>query len=1081
MKGRGNWKLVAFFVAVAIVIAIIWGQVQKNNSSDETVKSAVGANVSYDADAEVEAALKKLNEGCDSAKIIRDKAVKPTVETDSEETVEVTNGETTEEDAESDETKEKKEVRVALMFQGLAENSVNARVLDLLENYSVSATFFVPGLMAAEDEETVQTIVKEGHDLGNNGLAGESYMEEMSADELVDNFERSEKILSIISGKTPDLLYCNSTLYTDNVTQAATAAGYDKVVLPTTGHYLNYSSFTKYDQALNFVNKLEGDTLVVIKMQGPLDLLEYEPRDPVSTPADDMQPGIDNTETIVVDEENVVQVVEWLLKAVMETETETAMVRDFEARTNDEYIEELLANGEGTKAEVYHDVLTQEQAIGLSFTGVPTEEEMVEIVNLLTEKEAKATFVVTGEEAVANKELWQTAINAGFTIGNAGMTGESMASKSAREIYDEIMLGDRKEKAILGIRTKYYFPLDKKESENMKLAAGVMGYSVVIPANPSIAAAGSLYSVDIGQEGSQIADVEAILKKAGSAKLAVYDIPEIILSSKRRPEISQETLDELREANEGKLSFQREMIYTTEKAMSFLFYGIENKPVLKDVLSVLKSRNYSGTFFATLEEMEKYPEHIQMILDSGSEVGICYTPSASEEEDFDTAARYILTTQNYLEWRYGITTNLVKLPYGEPSDALLEAISATDCRLIGHEYTMIQSKNEEAENVYTILNTLGNTFNFKRGALVYFHMNYLAQDKLLERDYEGKTLCGELLRRIIWNEVDTMTYVDYTGQKIPETAYSVKSYSKVAYTGSVYGLNYSAQNKISANYTYMSSLATEEKRFQHIVDNYLGNPDTNAKNQLPGFTDQEINRLDKAGIATGEKVLFLTFDDWGTDYSINQLLYVLKKHDVKATFFVRTNYVYANPNLLRAIAAEGHEIASHTHAHIPLANVIEEQDPSSNDPEDKIYTYYNLSDAEAYDLRNDCVNSYNILHRYVGNVVIDGKPALSTHFRPPTLAMSKIGISNILDVGFTHVVSGDFSTHDYEAGSVEALVDTLRNGRKLAYGTRRIKPGSTIVMHMSEEAQFTAEALDIMIPEWKSQGYRFARVDDYLQ
>ena len=45
----------------------------------------------------------------------------------------------------------------------------------------------------------------------------------------------------------------------------------------------------------------------------------------------------------------------------------------------------------------------------------------------------------------------------------------------------------------------------------------------------------------------------------------------------------------------------------------------------------------------------------------------------------------------------------------------------------------------------------------------------------------------------------------------------------------------------------------------------------------------------------------------------------------------------------------------------------------------------------------------------------------------------------------------------------------------------KVKDGSIIVMHMTENAAYTAQALDIMIPEWKEQGYGFARIDQYLK
>ena len=81
-----------------------------------------------------------------------------------------------------------------------------------------------------------------------------------------------------------------------------------------------------------------------------------------------------------------------------------------------------------------------------------------------------------------------------------------------------------------------------------------------------------------------------------------------------------------------------------------------------------------------------------------------------------------------------------------------------------------------------------------------------------------------------------------------------------------------------------------------------------------GLDQDVIRKADKSGVikTAPERTIFLTFDDWGTDNTINQLLYVLRKHKVPATFFIITRYMPSNPNLLRAIAEEGHTIGSHT-------------------------------------------------------------------------------------------------------------------------------------------------------------------------
>ena len=108
--------------------------------------------------------------------------------------------------------------------------------------------------------------------------------------------------------------------------------------------------------------------------------------------------------------------------------------------------------------------------------------------------------------------------------------------------------------------------------------------------------------------------------------------------------------------------------------------------------------------------------------------------------------------------------------------------------------------------------------------------------------------------------------------------------------------------------------------FENIKNKYIGYKHTSTYKKLPGFTEGEIKQLDKVGtIKNNERAVFLTFDDWGTDRSITKLLDVLAKYNIKVTFYILTEHVESNPNLLRAIAEEGHDISTHSHTHYVIA------------------------------------------------------------------------------------------------------------------------------------------------------------------
>ena len=47
----------------------------------------------------------------------------------------------------------------------------------------------------------------------------------------------------------------------------------------------------------------------------------------------------------------------------------------------------------------------------------------------------------------------------------------------------------------------------------------------------------------------------------------------------------------------------------------------------------------------------------------------------------------------------------------------------------------------------------------------------------------------------------------------------------------------------------------------------------------------------------------------------HQLLDVLAKHDVKATFFMIGNRVERHPETVRRVIAEGHQVGNHSYSH----------------------------------------------------------------------------------------------------------------------------------------------------------------------
>lgn len=72
-------------------------------------------------------------------------------------------------------------------------------------------------------------------------------------------------------------------------------------------------------------------------------------------------------------------------------------------------------------------------------------------------------------------------------------------------------------------------------------------------------------------------------------------------------------------------------------------------------------------------------------------------------------------------------------------------------------------------------------------------------------------------------------------------------------------------------------------------------------------------------IQTDKKVVALTFDDGPHPIYTGQLLDILNKHNVKATFFMIGASVKKYPFIVKDIIAKGHAIGNHTYTHPNMA------------------------------------------------------------------------------------------------------------------------------------------------------------------
>lgn len=177
-----------------------------------------------------------------------------------------------------------------------------------------------------------------------------------------------------------------------------------------------------------------------------------------------------------------------------------------------------------------------------------------------------------------------------------------------------------------------------------------------------------------------------------------------------------------------------------------------------------------------------------------------------------------------------------------------------------------------------------------------------------------------------------------------------------------------------------------------------------------------------------KKYVALTFDDGPSIYT-KEILEILRKHDVNATFFVLGNKVETYSDLLNEMLSDGNIIGNHSYNHKWLIKLSE----------DKMKEQLDKTNEE--------------IQKYTGYI--------------PTLLRPTYGSVNkkLKNISNMEIVLWTVDTMDWKYKSVNRIVSRA---------TSNLKDGDIILMH--DIYKRTANSLDKIITEIKNQGFEIVTV-----
>ncbi|SER57995.1 peptidoglycan-N-acetylmuramic acid deacetylase [Gracilibacillus ureilyticus] len=191
---------------------------------------------------------------------------------------------------------------------------------------------------------------------------------------------------------------------------------------------------------------------------------------------------------------------------------------------------------------------------------------------------------------------------------------------------------------------------------------------------------------------------------------------------------------------------------------------------------------------------------------------------------------------------------------------------------------------------------------------------------------------------------------------------------------------------------------------------------------------------------SGEKNVYLTFDNGYEAGFTEQILDVLKEKKVPATFFLTGHYVDDKPDLVKRMLREGHIIGNHSDTHRDFTKLSKEE------------------------LKEDIEILTNKLKKVSENAVVQ-------YVRPPKGTFNEQSLQWANELGYTHVF-WSLAFVDWNEGQ--------EKGWEYAYNQviDQIHPGAIILMHTVSKDN--ADALAPIIDELKKKGYKFKSLDDLM-
>jgi peptidoglycan-N-acetylglucosamine deacetylase len=204
--------------------------------------------------------------------------------------------------------------------------------------------------------------------------------------------------------------------------------------------------------------------------------------------------------------------------------------------------------------------------------------------------------------------------------------------------------------------------------------------------------------------------------------------------------------------------------------------------------------------------------------------------------------------------------------------------------------------------------------------------------------------------------------------------------------------------------------------------------------------------VDRGG--NGRLEVALTFDAGADTGYAAEILDLLRDEGIKASFGMTGVWAEANPDLVRRMVADGHQLINHTWDHSSLTGANTQMPPMT--PEQ---VTQQLADTEA------------VVRDLTGY-------EMRPYFRPPYGDYDAASLGYLYDNGYSEAIWWTCDTRGWAGWGAQQIVD---------YCTTNIAEDEILLLHVGAAAVGDFEALPGLIEFFRDSGYSFVTIEQMLQ